>query len=119
MANDITSELTIATAVSVLGDLLSDLNAYTLNVANETSGRAETISVPVVDTDDVARDWDATNGYTGSSDTSVSTLDVLVKERVKTFHLSDNAYNKSPMTLQNYVAQNANEFGRYLQNLVF
>jgi hypothetical protein len=119
MANDISSELTIATAVSVLGDMLSDMSAYTLNIANETSGRSEVISVPVISTDDVARNWDATKGYTADADSGATTLDVTVTERIKPFHLSDNAYNKSPMTLQNYVAQNANEFGRYLQNLVF
>ena len=107
MANSIASELTISTAVSVLGDLLSNLGNYTLNVANEATGRASTISVPIVDTDDVARDWDATKGYSADADTSVSTLDVSVVERIKPFVLSDNELNKSPMTLQNYVAQNA------------
>jgi len=119
MANDIASELTISTAVATLGDLLSDMSAYTLNVAPDVIGKAGTIQVPVVDTDDVARDWSASTGYTGNSDSSVAGLDVVVAERIKPFKISDTAYNTSPLTLQSYVQQNANEFGRYLQNLVF
>ena len=119
MANDIASELTISTAVATLGDLLSDMSAYTLNVAPDVIGKAGTIQVPVVDTDDSARDWSASTGYTGNSDSSVAGLDVAVAERIKPFKISDTAYNTSPLTLQSYVEQNANEFGRYLQSLVY
>jgi hypothetical protein len=119
MANDLSSTLTISTAVATLGDLLSDMSAYTLNVSTDSVDKASTINVPVIDTDDVARDWDATNGYTANSDSAVTSLSVSVAERIKVFKISDSAYNTSPLTLQSYVQQNANEFGRYLQNIVF
>jgi len=119
MANDISSELTISTAVAVLGDLLADMSAYTLNVSPEAVGRAGTIKVPVVATDDTARDYAESTGYTNGDSDLDGSISVEVKERIKTFKISDSAYNTSALTLQSYVEQNANEFGRYLQSLVY
>ena len=82
-------------------------------------GRSETVQVPVIATDDEARDYSAASGYNTSADTSVSKIPVSVVERIKPFHLSDNEMNKSPLTLQSYVKQNAHEFGRYLLRTIF
>ena len=117
--NSITSSLTISTAVSVLGDMLSNIGNYTLNVASEATGRASTINVPIVKTDDGARDWDASKGYTVDADSDVSTLAVSCVEVLKPFVLNDSEYNSSPLTLQSYIKQNAHEFGRYLNNKIF
>jgi len=119
MANSITSELTISTAVSVLGDLLAPLNAFTKNISGEVVGRQATIKVPVIDTDDVARPYDSTKGYNVDADSSVTLVNVDINEQIKPFHLLDNDMNKSPLTLQSYAKQNAHEFGRYLMNLVY
>ena len=119
MANSITSDLTIATAVSTLGDLLAPISNFTLNINNEVVGRSETVQVPVISTDDEARDYSASSGYNTNADTSVSKIPVSVVERIKPFHLSDNEMNKSPLTLQSYVKQNAHEFGRYLLRTIF
>ena len=119
MANSITSDLTIATAVSTLGDLLAPISNFTLNINNEVVGRSETVQVPVISTDDEARDYSASSGYNTNADTSVSKIPVSVVERIKTFHLSDNEMKKSPLTLQSYVKQNAHEFGRYLLRTIF
>lgn len=119
MANSITSELTISTAVSVLGDLLAPLNAFTKNISSEVVGRQAKIKVPVIDTDDVARPYDYAKGYNVDADTSVTLVDVDINEQIKPFHLLDNDMNKSPLTLQSYAKQNAHEFGRYLMNLVY
>jgi len=119
MANSISSDLTISTAVSTLQNMLAPISAFTLNVSNDVVGRAATVKVPVINTDDEARDYSASTGYGQSAETDASTIDVSVIERIKPFHLSDNDLNKSPLTLQNYVAQNANEFGRYLLRVIF
>lgn len=119
MANSITSELTISTAVSVLGDLLAPLNAFTKNISSEVVGRQAKIKVPVIDTDDVARPYAYSTGYNVDADTSVTLVDVDINEQIKPFHLLDNDMNKSPLTLQSYAKQNAHEFGRYLMNLVY
>lgn len=119
MANAISSDLTISTAVSVLGNMLAPLNSFTLNINNDIVGRSATVKVPVLDTDDVARAYDSTNGYTASSDTSASVVNVNLNEQIKPFHLNDNDMNKSPLTIQNYARQNANEFGRHLLKLVY
>jgi len=119
MANSISSELTISTAVSTLSDLLAPISAFTLNVSNEVVGRAATVQVPVLSTDDAARDYASGTGYNTSADTTATKLAVNVVERIKPFHLSDNDMNKSPLTLQSYVKQNAHEFGRYLLRLIF
>ena len=119
MANSITSDLTIATAVSTLGDLLAPISNFTLNINNEVVGRSETVQVPVISTDDEARDYSASSGYNTNADTSVNKIPVSVVERIKPFHLSDNEMNKSPLTLQSYVKQNAHEFGRYLLRTIF
>ena len=119
MANSITSDLTIATAVSTLGDLLAPISNFTLNINNEVVSRSETVQVPVISTDDEARDYSASSGYNTNADTSVSKIPVSVVERIKPFHLSDNEMNKSPLTLQSYVKQNAHEFGRYLLRTIF
>jgi hypothetical protein len=122
MANSVSSELTISTAVSVLGDILAPLNAFTKNISSEVVGRQAKIKVPVISTDDVARDFTtvAPNaGYGVNAETSVDLVDVDIVERIKPFHLLDNDMNKSPLTLQSYARQNAHEFGRYLLNVVF
>ena len=119
MANSISSELTISTAVSTLGDLLAPLSEFTLNISNEIVGRQAVVTVPVIGTDDVARDYAAATGYDTSADTDVGSIDVNVIERIKPFHLSDNDLNKSPISLQSYVKQNAHEFGRYLMRQVY
>lgn len=118
MANSISSELTIATAVSVLEKLLAPINAFTRNITNEVVGRQASVKVPVVQTDSVARDYAYASGYNTLADNDVSTIQVDLVERIKPFHLVDNDMNKSPLTLQSYVSQNAHEFGRYLLNLV-
>ena len=114
MANSISSELTIATAVEALSNMLAPIGAFTLNAANEAAQRASTIKVPVVAVDDAARVFNSTTGYTANSDSSASTVNVVVNEEIKPFHLSDNELNKSPLTLQSYIRANANEFGRHL-----
>jgi hypothetical protein len=119
MANSITSELTISTAVSVLGEMLAPLNAFTKNISSEVVGRQATIKVPVIDTDDVARPYDSTKGYNVDAESSVTLVNVDITEQIKPFHLLDNDMNKSPLTLQSYAKQNAHEFGRYLMNLVY
>ena len=119
MANNISSEITISTAVSVLQNMLAPLNELTLDISNDVVGRASTIKVPIVDTDDGARDYAVGTGYTGDSDSDVTTISVAVEERIKPFHLNDNHLNKSPLSLQNYASQNANEFGRYLIKLLY
>ena len=116
MANSISSELTISTAVSVLGDLLAPLNAFTKNISSEVVGRQAKIKVPVISTNDGARDFIASGsgaGYGVNAESSVDLVDVDIVERIKPFHLLDNDMNKSPLTLQSYVKQNAHEFGRY------
>jgi hypothetical protein len=122
MANSISSELTISTAVSVLGDLLAPLNAFTKNITSEVVGRQAKIKVPVIKTDDSARDYSSTGtsaGYGLSAETDVSVVDVDIVERIKPFHLLDNDMNKSPLQLQSYAKQNAHEFGRYLMNVIY
>ena len=119
MANSIQSDLTISTAVSTLQNMLAPIGNFTLNVSNNVVGRSATVQVPVVDTDDGARKFDATKGYSADADSDVSKCAVTVDEVIKPFHLSDNELNQSPLSLQNYVAQNANEFGRYLLRLIF
>jgi len=119
MANSITSEITISTAVETLGNMLAPLSQFTLNITNDVVGRQANVKVPIVDTDDVARVYDSTNGYTASSDTDVSTVTVSLNEQIKPFHLNDNDMNQSPLTIQNYARQNANEFGRHLMALVY
>jgi len=119
MANNISSEITISTAVSVLQNMLAPLNELTLDISNDVVGRAATVKVPVVNTDDTARDYASATGYTGDSDSDVTTVSVSVEERIKPFHLNDNHLNKSPLSLQNYASQNANEFGRYLIKLLY
>ena len=122
MANSISSELTISTAVSVLGDLLAPLNAFTKNITSEVVGRQAKIKVPVIKTQDVARDYTSSGnnaGYGLTAETDVSVVDVEIKERIKPFHLLDNDMNKSPLQLQSYAKQNAHEFGRYLMNLIY
>lgn len=117
--NSISSDLTISTAVSTLQNMLAPISKFTLNVSGESVGRSATVQVPIIATDDTARDYDSTKGYSSDADTDVSKLAVTVTERIKPFKLSDNDFNKSPLGLQNYVAQNANEFGRYLLRLIF
>lgn len=117
MANSITSDLTISTAVSKLGDLLAPIGNFTLNVSTDSAERGATIKVPVVDTDDVARDY--AGSYVTNSNSSVSTANVAVTEAIKPFKLSDQSFNQSPLTLANYIEQNAHEFGRYLLNKIF
>ena len=119
MANSISSDLTIATAVEALSNMLAPIGAFTLNAANEAAQRASTIKVPVVSVDDSARVFDSNTGYTATSDSSASTVNVVVNEEIKPFHLSDNELNKSPLTLQSYVRANANEFGRHLLRKIF
>jgi len=119
MANSITSEITISSAVSVLSDLLAPVSNFTLNITNEIVGRQATVKVPIVRTDDVARDYSYSTGYNSSADTAVSTIDVGLVERIKPFHLVDNDMNKSPLALQSYAKQNAHEFGRYLLAVLF
>ena len=99
--------------------MLAPLNELTLDISNDVVGRAATVKVPVVDTEDSARDYASDTGYTGTSDSDVSVVSVDVEERIKPFHLNDNHLNKSPLSLQNYVSQNANEFGRYLIKLLY
>jgi hypothetical protein len=118
MPNSVSSDLTIATAVSVLTDLLAPINAFTKNISSEVVGRQATVKVPVIGTDDSARDYAYSTGYNTSADSDVTLLSVPILERIKPFHLVDNDMNKSPLTLQSYVKQNAHEFGRYLLNLV-
>lgn len=122
MANSITSELTISTAVSVLGELLAPLNAFTKNISSEVVGRQAKIKVPVISTQDGARDFIASGtgaGYGVNAESAVDLVDVDIIERIKPFHLLDNDMNKSPLTLQSYVKQNAHEFGRYLMSVVY
>lgn len=119
MANSITSEITISTAISSLQNMLAPLSQFSLDITSDVVGRQASVKVPVIDTDDVARPYSSGTGYTDSSDTDVSTVTVAVAEHIKPFHLNDNDMNRSPLSLQNYVAQNANEFGRYLMSLVY
>jgi len=119
MANSVTSELTISTAVSVLGELLAPMNAFTKNITSEVVGRQASVKVPVIDTDDTARPYAYATGYNQSAETDVSLVQVDIAEHIKPFHLLDNDMNKSPITLQSYAKQNAHEFGRYLMNLVY
>jgi hypothetical protein len=119
MANSITSEITISSAVSVLSDLLAPVSNFTMNITNEIVGRQATVKVPIVRTDDVARDYSYSTGYNTSADTAVTTVDVGLVERIKPFHLVDNDMNKSPLTLQSYARQNAHEFCRYLLQTLF
>ena len=119
MANSISSELTIATAVSTLGDLLAPISNFTLNINNDVVGRSSTVKVPVISTSSAARDFASATGYGLNADSEAETISVDVVERIKPFHLSDNEMNKSPLTLQSYVKQNAHEFGRYLMRLIF
>ena len=119
MANSVSSELTISTAVSVLGELLAPMNAFTKNITSEVVGRQASVKVPVINTDDVARPYAYATGYNQNAETDVSLVQVDIAEHIKPFHLLDNDMNKSPITLQSYVKQNAHEFGRYLMNLVY
>ena len=119
MANSITSEITISTAISTLQNMLAPLSQFSLDITSDVVGRQAVVKVPVINTDDTARVYDSVNGYNLSADTDVSTVNVAVDEHIKPFHLNDNDMNKSPLSLQNYVAQNANEFGRYLMKLVY
>ena len=122
MANSISSELTISTAVSVLGDLLAPLNAFTKNISSEVVGRQAKIKVPVISTSDQARDFIASGtgaGYGVNAESAVDLVDVDIVERIKPFHLLDNHMNQSPLTLQSYAKQNAHEFGRYLLNILY
>jgi len=121
MANSITSDLTISTAVSTLQNMLAPIGNFTLNVSNNVVGRSATVQVPVVDTasSNGARKFTTSSGYNGNSDMAVTKCTVTVDEIIKPFHLSDNEMNQSPLSLQNYIAQNANEFGRYLLRLIF
>jgi hypothetical protein len=119
MANSISSEITISTAIDTLQNMLAPLSEFTLNITSDIVGRQANVKVPIIDTDDVARPYDSTNGYTLSSDTDVSSVTVALNEQIKPFHLNDNDMNKSPLTIANYARQNANEFGRYLMSLIF
>lgn len=119
----IESELTIATAVSKLGELLAPIPNFTLNVTNEVVGRSAVVKVPVVGTasgaDGAAREYNYTDGYNLKADSEVSSLDVDVVECIKPFQLTDNDMNKSPITLASFAKQNAHEFGRFLVNKIF
>jgi hypothetical protein len=119
MANSISSEITISSAVSVLSDLLAPISNFTLNITNEVVGRNAVAKVPVVRTDDGARDYSYATGYNQDADSSVSTVSVDLVERIKPFHLVDNDMNKSPLSLQSYAKQNAHEFGRYILQVLF
>jgi hypothetical protein len=119
MANSITSEITISTAVSTLQNMLAPLSNFTLDISSDVVGRQSVVKVPIVDTDDGARTYSAGTGYTSNSDSDVSTVSVNVNEEIKPFHLNDNDMNRSPLTIQNYAQQNANEFGRYLLNKLY
>lgn len=119
----ISSELTIATAISKLGEMLAPIQDFTLNITNEVVGRQAKVVVPIVGTaagaDGAARVWDYTDGYHGKADTEVGTLEVSLAECIKPFQLTDNEMNKSPISLASFVKQNAHEFGRFLLNRVF
>lgn len=119
MANSISSELTIATAVEALSNMLAPIGAFTLNAANEMSQRAATIQVPVVSSGSSARLFSSATGYTATSDSTADKVAVSLGEHIKPFHLSDNELNKSPLTLQSYIRANANEFGRHLLRQIF
>jgi hypothetical protein len=119
MANSITSEITISTAVSVLTDLLAPMGNFTLNITNEIVGRQASVHVPIIRTDDVARAYAYSTGYNSNADTDVNSVEVSLLEHIKPFHLRDNDMNKSPLTIQSYAKQNAHEFGRYLLNLLY
>ena len=119
MANSISSEITISSAVSVLTDLLAPVSDFTLNITNEIVGRQATVKVPIVRTSSVARDYAYGTGYNTTADNDVNAVAVDLVERIKPFHLVDNDMNKSPLTIQSYAKQNAHEFGRYLLSIVF
>jgi hypothetical protein len=120
MANSITSDLTISTAVTVLEELLAPIGAMTRNITNEIQPRRQSsVDVPIVKKDDSARDYSYSTGYNTTAETDVSTVTVPLVERIKPFHLADSDLNKSPITLQSYISANAHEFGRYILSLVF
>jgi hypothetical protein len=120
MANTITSDLTISTAVTVLEELLAPIGSFTRNITNEVQPRRQTsVDVPIIKKDNGARDYSSSTGYNTSAESSVDTVTVPLVERIKPFHMSDNDMNKSPIVLADYVAANAAEFGRYLLQLIF
>ena len=114
-----TSDLVISSAVSELSNMLAPLSAFSSNITNEVVGRHANVKVPVLSTDDTARVYASDTGYTASSDTALTTITVALNEQIKPFHLNDNDLNKSPLSLQAYARQNANEFGRHLMNLCY
>lgn len=119
MANSISSDITISSAISVLQNMLAPLSQFTMDITSDVVGRQASVKVPIVGTDDVARPYDSTKGYTADADTDLDTVTVSISEHIKPFHLNDNDLNKSPLSLQNYAMQNANEFGRYLMKLLY
>ena len=115
MANSISSsDVIVASAIEVLDDLLAPLGSFSLNVSNEYAGRGTTIKVPIVDSKDVAMDFDPSHGYEGKSESEVTTTSIAVNEVIKSFRLSDNELYKSPVNLQNYVQANANAWGLFV-----
>lgn len=120
MANSITSDLTISTAVTVLEELLAPISAFTRNITNEIQPRRQSsVDVPVIRKGSTARDYNYTTGYNTSADTDVQVVNVPLTERIKPFHLADTDLNKSPIVLQDYIAANAGEFGRYLLQIIY
>jgi hypothetical protein len=118
MANSISStDITISTAIEVLGSMLAPLGAFSKNFANEYAGRGTTVKVPIVKSSATARDYSATGsnaGYEVGADSDVSTVNIAVTEVIKPFYLSDNELYKSPVNLQNYIQANANAFAKFL-----
>jgi hypothetical protein len=120
MANSITSDITISTAITVLEELLAPLGSFTANITNEIQPRRQdSVNVPVVRKDSSARDYSYSTGYNTTAETDVSTVNVPLIERIKPFHLADVDMNKSPLTIASYARANAHEFGRYILQLVF
>lgn len=118
--NTITSDLTISTAVTVLEELLAPISAFTRNITNEIQPRRQSsVDVPVIRKDSPARDYAYSTGYNSTAETDVQTVTVDLVERIKPFHLADTDLNKSPIVLQDYIAANAGEFGRYLLQIIF
>jgi hypothetical protein len=120
MANSITSDITISTAITVLEELLAPLGAFTANITNEIQPRRQdSVNVPIVKKGSSARDYAYGTGYNTSADTDVSVVNVPLVERIKPFHLADVDMNKSPLTIASYAKANAHEFGRYILQTVF
>ena len=118
MANSITStDITVSTAIDVLGTMLAPLGAFSKNFANEYAGRGTSVKVPIVKSSASARDYTSTGnnaGYEVGADSDVDTVSIAVSEVIKPFYLSDNELYKSPVNLQNYIQANANAFGKFL-----